>query len=543
MATKPLGTLQVVIAATADKLTAGLSAAKRSLQSFDNAITASVGKFGALTAALGGGISVAGITALTKAQSEVIDSAAKMSDRLGIATESLIGLQHAGNLAGADTELMNKSLEKMAKNVAIAATAGGPAADAFKAIGLDAEKLSGQNIDQTFLQIADGIKSIENPYQRAKVAAEIFGKAGGDLLPTLMAGSEAIKEVAAETEKYGTAVNRVDASKVEEANDNLTRVGEVIKGIGAQLAVALAPYISAAAKAFVDLATAGGGVGPKVSAAVEWVAKGVAYAADVVDSLGIAFLYAQKTALSALGGLSEYLAGWVKSAEGLFSKLGINIGDGMSETLKAFGEELNRQSQEIDGKLTERLVGKSAGEKVDAFFKDIEKKAQDSANKVGDNAKAASKASPEFARQDALRKKEEEDRKKKEDAAKKQQEDMAKRAQAITEELKTPFEKYVEKIAEIQKLQKAGLLTAEQAGAATANAKGEFSKSLETPDRSPIGAIEAGSREAYSAIREAQDSANGRRSTEEKMLEYDREANRLLAEIAKKEQRFEVANF
>lgn len=543
MATKPLGTLQVILSATADKLTAGLNTAKRALSSFDGAITSSVAKFGALSGAIGGGLSIAGITALTKSQAEVIDSAAKMSDRLGIATESLIGLQHAGNLAGADVELMNKSLEKMSKNVAIAATEGGPAADALKSIGLDAEKLSGQGVDKTFLDIADGIKAIENPYERAKVAAEIFGKAGGDLLPTLMAGSEAIKQTAAETELFGTAVNRVDASKVEEANDNLTRVGEVIKGIGSQLAVALAPYISAAAKAFIDLATAGGGVGPKVSAAVEWVAKGVAFAADVVESLGIAFMMTQKVALQALGGISEYLAGWVKSAEGLFSKLGISIGDGMSETIKAFGEELNKQANELDGKITDKLVGKSAGEKVTEFFDDIKKQAQESANKVGDASKAANKPSLEFARKEAEAKRVEEARKKQEDDAKKQQDEMAKKAQSITEELKTPFEKYVEKIAEIRKLQDAGLLTAAQAAKATDKAKGDFSKSLDQKDRSPIGAIEAGSREAYTAIREAQDSVSGRSTNEEKMLEYDREANRLLAEIANKDQKFEVANF
>ncbi len=53
----------------------------------------------------------AGLAYMVKRQMDAIDVIAKLSDRLGIATEDLVGLQHAASISGVSTESLNKSLD------------------------------------------------------------------------------------------------------------------------------------------------------------------------------------------------------------------------------------------------------------------------------------------------------------------------------------------------------------------------------------------------------------------------------------------------
>src|SRR5207247_2365101 len=103
--------------------------------------------------------------------------------------------------------------------------------------------------------IADKISKIENPAERATAAMQIFGKSGQQLLPLMMSGAEGLAAAQKEAEKLGLTYNRVDAAKVEAANDSMTRMKAVVTGVGNQLAIQLAPFIDAAATKLTALAS------------------------------------------------------------------------------------------------------------------------------------------------------------------------------------------------------------------------------------------------------------------------------------------------
>jgi len=92
---------------------------------------------GALVAAAVGGVAI-----YTKRVIASMDATGKLSDRLGLTTESLIGLRHAGELAGLGTGEMDKALEKLTRNLGEARQGAGPAADAIAQLGLTTEDLS-----------------------------------------------------------------------------------------------------------------------------------------------------------------------------------------------------------------------------------------------------------------------------------------------------------------------------------------------------------------------------------------------------------------
>ena len=148
----------------------------------------------------------------------------------------------------------------MLKSLGDANTIGGPAASALAQMGLSAKTLASESPDQAFTQIADGLKAIQNPAARAQLAMDLFGKSGQELLPLMMQGSEGIKAAEEQAAKLGLTFNRVDAAKVEMANDAMTRLQGVVEGAAQTLAIDLAPFIDAVATKLMNVSTSGRGV-------------------------------------------------------------------------------------------------------------------------------------------------------------------------------------------------------------------------------------------------------------------------------------------
>lgn len=197
----------------------------------------------AVGAAIAASAVVRGVVTGYAETAEAIDKVAKESDRLGIATEQLVGLQHAANLSGVSAEQLTGGLEKMLKTLADAATKGGDAEKTLRAMGLAGDELVNIDPGEAFRRIADGLNAIENPAQRAAAVVAIFGKSGQSLLPLLAEGSDGLAAMQAEAEKLGLTFSRVDAAQIEEANDAISRMGAAWEGIKRQLAIAIAPGV------------------------------------------------------------------------------------------------------------------------------------------------------------------------------------------------------------------------------------------------------------------------------------------------------------
>ena len=85
---------------------------------------------------------VAGLGALVQTSRTAVDELGKVSDKLGISTERLAGLQHAAELTGNSTRNLNLGLQRMVRRVAEAAEGTGEAQNALAELGLDAKELA-----------------------------------------------------------------------------------------------------------------------------------------------------------------------------------------------------------------------------------------------------------------------------------------------------------------------------------------------------------------------------------------------------------------
>lgn len=234
-----------------------------------------------LTAVVG----VGSLGFLVKKSLEAIDATSKLSDRIGIETQALVGLQHAATITGTSKETLNKGLEKMVRNLGDAKQGFGESVRSLDALGLSAADLANQSPDQAFAAIADKIKGIENPALRASIAYGIFGRKGQELTNMLMLGSEGLKEQQKRAEMLGTTFSRVDGAKIEAANDSIFEMKELFTGLGNTIAVQIAPFITHFSQRLIESTTAGGGMGQIVSKAFGFIAKATGFALEAVDGL------------------------------------------------------------------------------------------------------------------------------------------------------------------------------------------------------------------------------------------------------------------
>jgi hypothetical protein len=224
-------------------------------------------------------------------------------------------LQYAAKLADVDQETLSGSLEKLQLRLAEVAMEGsGPAALALRRFGLSASSLAAQGPVEAFTQLATIMEGIESPAERAKVAFDLFGKSGQGMLNIIAQGKDGLAGLRQEAADLGNKFTAIDTAKIDEADDAMTRVGLAVSGVGNQLAVKLAPFLTYTADLMVDFMKEGIKAGSFVSQAMDWVTTGLGWAVDGVTLLKTGF-HGLKAVVAE--GVSYFLAGFDKVLAGI----------------------------------------------------------------------------------------------------------------------------------------------------------------------------------------------------------------------------------
>jgi len=254
-----IGNLVVNLSAKTQKFTGGLARAEKASAKFVRGlirVTKAVVAFGVAAATA----AAVGLTALINRSFDTIDTLAKVSRKLGIATEDMAGLRLAAEETGAGTRTLDMGLQRMVRRISEAAIGIGEARGAIKEIGLDAVALGRLTPDQQFIQIAEAMSKVTNQSDRVRLSFKLFDSEGVALVNTLALGRKGLEETREAAEKLGLAVSMVDAERIEKANDAWGRMKSAVTGIGNQLAIVVAPSMEAFAKWITDSATTGNGL-------------------------------------------------------------------------------------------------------------------------------------------------------------------------------------------------------------------------------------------------------------------------------------------
>lgn len=187
--------------------------------------------------AIGGAAIIGGIATLVRNVINTGDEMYKMSQKTGVAVETLYELQYAGRLSDVSMQQVQTGLMRLSRTMYDAAAGNKEAQQTFKDLGVAYQDSTGRLRDSgvVLYDIADRLSKIEDGATKTATAMKLFGRSGADLIPLI----NNLQELAEEARAVGYALSDETAAKFEMFNDNLTRLEMASKGFAKQLAVGL----------------------------------------------------------------------------------------------------------------------------------------------------------------------------------------------------------------------------------------------------------------------------------------------------------------
>ena len=291
-----ISSLFVKLSADSAELTKELNKTKRHARTWSDDV-ARYAKYGAAGFAAVAGAAALAAKSIYDSQAPIIDRFGKLSDSVDISVERLQSYRYAAGLAGISTQQLDSSVSKFNRRLGKAAEGGGAAAKAFKQLGIDAKELSSKGTDAAFNEVLDKLNQIEDRAVANGIAFDLFGQSATDIMRL---SSEAINQASQEMAGFNGLISRVDAAKIEAANDAMYRVDQATEAVSRRLAVDMAPLLQATSELFYENVIQTDSFRNIGSTAMDVVASAVGWLGDRLQDLRTAF-YALGTAGTAVG--------------------------------------------------------------------------------------------------------------------------------------------------------------------------------------------------------------------------------------------------
>ena len=203
--------------------------------------------------ALVGAAGVAGMGLLISRSLSATDALSKTATRIGTTTESLSRLQYAAKISGVETQTLNMAMQRFGRRASEAAVGTGEARGALKELRLNAADLIKLPLDEQMIKLAQAFEDNIDPIDRTRIAMKLFDSEGVALLQMTELGAAGMRELFKEAEMLGAVMSSDAAKGVEDANDAMTKLFTIFKGVTAQITAALAPALEAVVTHLKDL--------------------------------------------------------------------------------------------------------------------------------------------------------------------------------------------------------------------------------------------------------------------------------------------------
>jgi len=186
------------------------------------------------------------------------DATAKFARRLGMSFEEMQKLEHIAKLTGTSGLVMQRGLRNMVRGVSEAAAGFGVAKKELDALNLSAEDLRNMSADKQFREIAKAMASVKNESDKVRIAFNIFGGKGVDLINTLKEVEEQMDRINSSDALSAGILSEDQARQFEVLNDDIADLGLMMKGLMVDNGRFISDTLSNAAKIAKILASTAG---------------------------------------------------------------------------------------------------------------------------------------------------------------------------------------------------------------------------------------------------------------------------------------------
>jgi hypothetical protein len=162
----------------------------------------------------------------------------RLNQKTGIAVETLSRLQFAAKQSDIEFSQLTTGITQFQNRLA-----KGDADDAIRRLGLELFKIRELDTETQLLEISKGLLTLDTQAEKVAASMELFGKAGADLLPFLLQGPDAIKELTAESDRLGATIDAKTVAALDRAEKAVNRLTSAFSGLATQALAGLSSLI------------------------------------------------------------------------------------------------------------------------------------------------------------------------------------------------------------------------------------------------------------------------------------------------------------
>ena len=220
---------------------------------------------------------VLGLATLAKNAFRSADAMEKLSQKTGLAVETLSILSSTAKKVDVDPERLEKGLIKFAKARDELVGGNKDMEEAFRRLGISRKEALTLGDDEMVLRLVDRIGKLGDSYQKTAIAQQIFGRGGAELIPVFNRLAKAgIEETRRRLEEMGLLMTKDFAEAAEAAAQGMKKLQGQARGAATQFVAGFVPGITQAIDAMNEAVSGKGVNGFKtLGEAAAWVLKAI----------------------------------------------------------------------------------------------------------------------------------------------------------------------------------------------------------------------------------------------------------------------------
>jgi hypothetical protein len=322
---------------------------------------------GGKSAFLVAGGAIAGVAAaafgLAKTAANVGDELLTLSEKTGISVEELSALKFVAEQSDTNIGTLANGLKFLSKNMVDAADKNSGVAKAFSALHVETRNSDGslRDVNDVLLDVADRFSEMEDPALKTKLAMELFGKSGAELIPMLNQGGAGIEALMEKAEELGLIMSTETAKAGDEFNNSLNALWSSVKALGVSVGGELLGPLTVTMDFITAIAVPvikglGGIISTAISIVLEFAAGFTAVylaATKLTDALGITE-GASKGAYEVMERLHKSSNEWANKADKAFTSI-FTGSDKSDKSLKKLGKTKDEHTKITDKQVQAEL--------------------------------------------------------------------------------------------------------------------------------------------------------------------------------------------
>lgn len=254
------------------------------LQSTLKASTAALAKWSSAAVLAAGAAGVA----IVKSGLDSADALAKQAQQLNTTSKDLMTLQRSASMAGVSQEQLNSATRALTTRLSQAAAGTGTAGQALEALGLSMEQVGNLPLSDKIAVINDALKNNVSQSNAAAIAAQLYGEEAALSLSKIDAS--VLATAASEIDVFNAALSDIDAAKIENANDAMSRLGLAFDSVKMQSAAEFSGILNGIADNIFEAAKETDFFESGIRSAMDIGITGAGYLADAFRGAQIAVL-------------------------------------------------------------------------------------------------------------------------------------------------------------------------------------------------------------------------------------------------------------